>query len=137
MLINNSMKQIYVYICIVKSNYSFILVSYTQEYILLQFDLEASAFPPLPGLEDPGHSTANNTSTSMIMHRSDTTVVSVLHQTTEPIVNESTIAHEQITQGSNHWGENRLADVVKGTARPKSSKVIKISKYVIFRTNFI
>ncbi|XP_026462973.1 uncharacterized protein LOC113365673 isoform X2 [Ctenocephalides felis] len=87
-----------------------------------QFDLEASAFPPLPGLEDPGHSTANNTSTSMIMHRSDTTVVSVLHQTTEPIVNESTIAHEQITQGSNHWGENRLADVVKGTARPKSSK---------------
>lgn len=85
--------------------------------------MEASAFPPLPGLEDPGHATPiNNSPASAVVHRSDAAVVSVIHPTTETIMNESN-AHDQLIQGSNHWGESRLADVVKGTVRPKSSKV--------------
>ncbi|XP_049828466.1 la-related protein 4-like isoform X4 [Schistocerca gregaria] len=56
-----------------------------------QFDLEATAFPPLPGLE-----AVTGTATK--------TVASV----------ETTHAETS----SSHW-ENRLSDVVKGTAKPK------------------
>lgn len=59
----------------------------------VQFDLEAAAFPPLPGLE--------------------TADAAKLHDaSTEPQTVEST---------QSHW-ENRLSDVVKGTAKLKSTK---------------
>nr|CAD7202266.1 unnamed protein product [Timema douglasi] len=57
-----------------------------------QFDLEATAFPPLPGL-DGGASASAKSSPPVEVVPTDTT--------------------------SLHW-ENRLADVVKGTAKPKN-----------------
>nr|XP_022918051.1 la-related protein 4 isoform X1 [Onthophagus taurus] len=68
------------------------------------FDLEDSAFPPLPGFE--GGTTTN------------------VKQVQCNVSNQEVAPHHPppvempIPQG--HWGENRLADVVKGTARTKS-----------------
>ncbi|GLV42787.1 La-related protein 4B [Carabus blaptoides fortunei] len=59
-----------------------------------QFDLEEASFPPLPGFESG-------------------------IQTSKPIVSVETCS-APVEQPS-HWGENRLADVVKGTAKPKSN----------------
>lgn len=64
--------------------------SNTQHNRGIQFDLEASAFPPLPGL-DADHNKSHN-------------------PTTETIANECS------------QSQNRLADVVKGTAKIKSTK---------------
>lgn len=61
-----------------------------------QFDLEANAFPPLPGLSE---APAAGTNAAKTVATPDNTVSSV-----EP--------------SQSHW-ENRLADVVKGTAKPK------------------
>ena len=61
-----------------------------------QFDLEPNAFPPLPGLSD---APATGTSAVKAVAVPDSSVSSV-----EP--------------SQSHW-ENRLADVVKGTAKPK------------------
>ncbi|XP_067003403.1 la-related protein 4 isoform X2 [Anabrus simplex] len=58
-----------------------------------QFDLEATAFPPLPGLD----------CTTAVATK---TVVPV-----EPV---------PVDTSNSHW-ENRLSDVVKGTAKPKST----------------
>ncbi|KRT82478.1 hypothetical protein AMK59_4511 [Oryctes borbonicus] len=72
-----------------------------------QFDLEDSAFPPLPGL-DGGSTTAAKQTTQ-------TNVISTepVHQLLQPDA-------QQGQQG--HWGENRLADVVKGTAKGGKGK---------------
>ncbi|XP_069700264.1 la-related protein 4 isoform X2 [Periplaneta americana] len=59
----------------------------------VQFDLEATAFPPLPGLEGG---------------------VGVSAKANPPV---ETV---QVDSSSSHW-ENRLSDVVKGTAKPKST----------------
>ncbi|PNF17764.1 hypothetical protein B7P43_G06883 [Cryptotermes secundus] len=59
----------------------------------IQFDLEATAFPPLPGLEGG---------------------VGVSAKSNPPV---ETV---QVDSSSSHW-ENRLSDVVKGTAKPKST----------------
>lgn len=68
-----------------------------------QFDLEDSAFPPLP--EHSG----NNT-----VPIKQGQIVTVNSETVSP-----QICPEQ-PQNSN-WGENRLADIVKGSAKPKTS----------------
>ncbi|KAI4471722.1 lupus la protein-related [Holotrichia oblita] len=68
-----------------------------------QFDLEDSAFPPLPGL-DGGATTAIN------KQATQTNVVSL-----EPVHHIPQAEAQQNQQG--HWGESRLADVVKGTVK--------------------
>ncbi|KAK9886833.1 hypothetical protein WA026_018482 [Henosepilachna vigintioctopunctata] len=70
-----------------------------------QFDLEDSAFPPLPGK----YRLEMNTQSSMKQGATSNA---------EPTA-QSTTVETQPQQG--HWGENRLADVVKGTIRVKSS----------------
>lgn len=63
-----------------------------------QFDLEANAFPPLPGIE---------AGMGIVV---------------------KTVPVEGVPNDNNsqtHWGENRLADVVKGTAKPKSNSGTK------------
>ncbi|KAK6626982.1 hypothetical protein RUM44_009459 [Polyplax serrata] len=64
-----------------------------------QFDLEANAFPPLPGIEAG----------------TGTVVKTVPVEVVAPTENNS----------QSHWGENRLADVVKGTVKPKPSSSTK------------
>ncbi|KAK9746482.1 La domain [Popillia japonica] len=71
-----------------------------------QFDLEDSAFPPLPGL-DGGATTAINKQTTQ------TNVVNL-----EPVHHIPQV--EQ--QNQSHWGESRLADVVKGTVKGSKGK---------------
>ncbi|XP_034231991.1 la-related protein 4 isoform X2 [Thrips palmi] len=64
-----------------------------------QFDLEANAFPPLPGFPPLSEAPAAGTNAAKTVAAPDSIVSSV-----EP--------------SQSHW-ENRLADVVKGTAKPK------------------
>ncbi|XP_044732609.1 la-related protein 4 isoform X3 [Chrysoperla carnea] len=59
------------------------------------FDLEAAAFPPLPGLEADS-------------------------QIPKPLVIPTSEVHVQQPEVSSQWGENRLADVVKGTVKSKT-----------------
>ncbi|XP_065160703.1 la-related protein 4 isoform X2 [Atheta coriaria] len=66
------------------------------------FDLEATAFPPLPGFE------AN-------VAGKQTQTIAVAAEAIPAAIVSAEPAHA--AQG--HWGENRLADVVKGTARSK------------------
>uniref|UniRef100_V5GQ78 La-related protein n=2 Tax=Anoplophora glabripennis TaxID=217634 RepID=V5GQ78_ANOGL len=68
-----------------------------------QFDLVEEAFPPLPGL-DAGTQPPSKQ-------------LLVANSTVEPP--QSQVAIESQPQG--HWGENRLADVVKGTAKSKGN----------------
>ncbi|KAJ8977888.1 hypothetical protein NQ317_010083 [Molorchus minor] len=73
-----------------------------------QFDLVDEAFPPLPGL-DAGTLTAK------------------LSQTVNTTVEVPQVQVPAETQPQGHWGENRLADVVKGTAKSKGSNSSKES----------
>ncbi|XP_057666891.1 la-related protein Larp4B isoform X5 [Diorhabda carinulata] len=70
-----------------------------------EFDLVEEAFPPLPGLDVGSQS---NYKHQTVMN-STVEVSSSIQPAPEP---------QQIPQ-QGHWGENRLADVVKGTAKIK------------------
>lgn len=103
-----------------------------------QFDLEDSAFPPLPGK-------------SCMERENSLLYVRFSHRQTEGLDGGATIAAKQTTQthaiasepvyhhlhhhhhlsqtepsqqqqNQGHWGENRLADVVKGTVKGKGGK---------------
>lgn len=80
------------------------------------FDLEASSFPPLPVPDQPvaslGQSAAANKHLSSSMGS---------NKTVDSITDDAPVRNAII--GAPAWGENRLADVVKGTAKTtKSSK---------------
>ena len=75
-----------------------------------QFDLEASAFPPLPGLEVSTQS--NNNGNTIQQATTITTKVA--------IVSTEIVPEISLQNNTSAWGENRLADVVKGTAKTKS-----------------
>ncbi|CAG9855931.1 unnamed protein product [Phyllotreta striolata] len=72
-----------------------------------EFDLVEEAFPPLPGLESGSQNLYKHQSVT----NSNSEVLPATQTTTEP----------QLGPQTGHWGENRLADVVKGTAKFKSS----------------
>lgn len=71
-----------------------------------EFDLEDSAFPPLPGFEAGAMASVSKPTTF-----TTNAVETIQHNSN---------ADAQMLQ--THWGENRLADVVKGTAKTKGSK---------------
>lgn len=90
-----------------------------------QFDLAESSFPPLPVLDQniptsaaaPIHqNVTNNVSKSTEGTTSDVTIA--LDATSNKLVTVS-------VPSTAAWGESRLADVVKGTAKAKSNKTDK------------
>lgn len=93
---------------------------------LTHFDLEASAFPPLPALDQVA---ANNASAS---YANVSFSKAVSTATSAGISAESSGLHDMSTMvkavsavpATVAWGENRLADVVKGTAKTKSNKTV-------------
>lgn len=81
-----------------------------------QFDLEASAFPPLPGLDQsPVVPILSGGQSNQIVINIKSSQIAV--ETQPEVVNQSNIVP---TPQAAWGGENRLADVVKGTARTKS-----------------
>lgn len=93
---------------------------------LTHFDLEASAFPPLPALDQAA---ANNASAS---YASVSFSKAVSTATNAGISSEASALHDMSAMvkavsavpSTVAWGENRLADVVKGTAKTKSNKTV-------------
>lgn len=87
-----------------------------------QFDLEEASFPPLPGIQHY----ITYMEHLYVGCKHITKHVSLVNkgfesgtQTSKPVVAVETPS-APVEQAS-HWGENRLADVVKGTAKPKSN----------------
>lgn len=82
-----------------------------------QFDLEASAFPPLPGFDQ--HQNAQTSNNQILTNYGNKTIQTDAQPTAIPPtqtasdLNDATIVNLA-------WGENRLADVVKGTTAAKS-----------------
>ncbi|KAG5881766.1 hypothetical protein JTB14_005529 [Gonioctena quinquepunctata] len=76
-----------------------------------QFDLVDEAFPPLPGLDAGGQLASKQQPAAA-------TPVSEVFQSSQILPAESQL---QQVGGGGLWGENRLADVVKGTAKSKCS----------------
>lgn len=95
-----------------------------------EFDLVEEAFPPLPGMDTGSQSlkqshSANNTSDSVHCH--NVMDGSHGHQANQNNSHQQAAHHHQPQHHHHHqppqglWGENRLADVVKGTAKSKSA----------------
>ncbi|XP_050514628.1 la-related protein 4 isoform X2 [Diabrotica virgifera virgifera] len=78
-----------------------------------EFDLIEEAFPPLPGLDMGSQPNYKHQVTNSIL---------------EVTLSSQSLIETQPVPQQGHWGENRLADVVKGTAKFKGSSVGGSSK---------
>lgn len=83
------------------------------------FDLEASSFPPLPVPDQATNPVANLSQSAAANKHLSSSMGS--NKTVDSITDD--VPTKSVTIGAPAWGENRLADVVKGTAKTtKSSK---------------
>lgn len=92
------------------------IAAHTNNSRTAQFDLEASAFPPLPGLDQsPVVPILPGGQSNQIIINIKSSQIAL--ETQPEVINQTNIVP---TPQAAWGGENRLADVVKGTARTKS-----------------
>ncbi|CAH1975430.1 unnamed protein product [Acanthoscelides obtectus] len=96
-----------------------------------QFDLVDEAFPPLPGLDANHHQPSKHHHHHHHNHQQQHTHQQHHHPVTNHIDSgqPATVAASGNTTDHSHgggggWGENRLADVVKGTVRNKNNSAV-------------
>lgn len=85
-----------------------------------QFDLEASAFPPLPGFDNQNQNAQTSNNQILVNYGNKPITASTTTPSLTTIPTATTITNDISdlsigTTSSVAWGENRLADVVKGT----------------------
>lgn len=91
------------------------------------FDLEASSFPPLPANQSTSHA-ANPNLTSVHHARNNGGPATVGGTAAEVSANDTSVRAPVVTASA--WGESRLADVVKGTAKTAKSSTPKVATAV-------